>query len=188
MTDNEIIRILPTLPPHEVLKAAMECPELHPSFISFKRVSVETGRIEWQELMTPEDIDRIAKASKRRWGALCHCTFCGENFYNIPQIPMLATGGIATAPTLAMVGEGGEPEAVLPLSKLAQLLDDWDKKPKPGSAGGGESIVFSPVFNFYGGTPSREEAMEAGRVSFAEFKRLYRRMKDEERRKQFSPA
>lgn len=108
--------------------------------------------------------------------------------FNIPQIPMLATGGIATAPTLAMVGEGGEPEAVLPLSKLAQLLDDWDKKPKPGSAGGGESIVFSPVFNFYGGTPSREEAMEAGRVSFAEFKRLYRRMKDEERRKQFSPA
>lgn len=108
--------------------------------------------------------------------------------FNIPQILMLATGGIATAPTLAMVGEGGEPEAVLPLSKLAQLLDDWDKKPKPGSAGGGESIVFSPVFNFYGGTPSREEAMEAGRVSFAEFKRLYRRMKDEERRKQFSPA
>lgn len=108
--------------------------------------------------------------------------------FNLPQIPMLATGGIATAPTLAMVGEGGEPEAVLPLSKLAQLLDDWEKKPKPGSAGGGESIVFSPVFNFYGGTPSREEAMEAGRVSFAEFKRLYRRMKDEERRKQFSPA
>ena len=108
--------------------------------------------------------------------------------FNIPQIPMLATGGIATAPTLAMVGEGGEPEAVLPLSKLAQLLDDWEKKPKPGSAGGGDSIVFSPVFNFYGGTPSREEAMEAGRVSFAEFKRLYRRMKDEERRKQFSPA
>lgn len=108
--------------------------------------------------------------------------------FNIPQIPMLATGGIATAPTLAMVGEGGEPEAVLPLSKLAQLLDDWDKKPKPSSAGGGESIVFSPVFNFYGGTPSREEAMEAGRVSFAEFKRLYQRMKDEERRKQFSPA
>ena len=108
--------------------------------------------------------------------------------FNIPQIPMLATGGIATAPTLAMVGEGGEPEAVLPLSKLAQLLDDWEKKPKPDSAGGGESIVFSPVFNFYGGTPSREEAMEAGRVSFAEFKRLYRRMKDEERRKQFSPA
>ena len=81
MTDNEIIRILPTQPPHEVLKAAMECPELHPSFISFKRVSVETGQTEWQELMTPEDFDRAKKSKKRRWGALCNCTFCGENFY-----------------------------------------------------------------------------------------------------------
>ena len=31
--------------------------------------------------------------------------------FNIPQIPMLATGGIATAPTLAMVGGGGAPPA-----------------------------------------------------------------------------
>lgn len=57
MTDKEIIRLLPTQPLCEVLKATMECPELHPSFITFKRVSVETGRIEWQELMTPEDMD-----------------------------------------------------------------------------------------------------------------------------------
>lgn len=113
----------------------------------------------------------------------------GKKFsINLPQIPLLASGGVATGPTLAMIGEGGEPEAVLPLSKLAQLLDDWTNKPKPGGAGGGDSIVFSPVFNFYGGTPSRDEAVEAGRVSFAEFKRLYQRMKNEERRKQFSPA
>ena len=31
----------------------------------------------------------------------------------------LADGGIVTRPTLAMIGEGGEPEAVIPLSKLA---------------------------------------------------------------------
>lgn len=68
MTDNEIIRILPTQPPHEVLKAAMECPELHPSFISFKRVSVETGQTEWQELMTPEDFDRAKKSKKTPLG------------------------------------------------------------------------------------------------------------------------
>lgn len=105
-------------------------------------------------------------------------------------LPRLAAGGIATAPTLAQIGEGGEPEAVLPLSKLAALLDEWTK-PKPGgggTGGGGETVVFSPVFNFYGGTPSREEAEEAGRVSFAEFKRLYKQMKAEEKRKQFSPA
>lgn len=111
--------------------------------------------------------------------------------FNIPTIPALAAGGIATAPTLAQIGEGGEPEAVLPLSKLAALLDEWTKpKPTPGggTGGGGETIVFSPVFNFYGGTPSREEAEEAGRISFAEFKKLYRQMKAEEKRKQFSPA
>lgn len=35
---------------------------------------------------------------------------------NIPQIPMLANGGIVTSPTVAMVGEAG-PEAVIPLSR-----------------------------------------------------------------------
>ena len=110
--------------------------------------------------------------------------------FNIPTIPALAAGGVATAPTLAMIGEGGEPEAVLPLSKLAALLDEWRKKPKPGggSQGGDDTpIQFSPVFNFYGPT-TKEEAVEAGRVSFAEFKRLYKQMKAEERRKQFSPT
>jgi len=36
-------------------------------------------------------------------------------------IPFLAEGGIVTRPTLAMIGEGGESEAVIPLSKLAGL-------------------------------------------------------------------
>ena len=37
-----------------------------------------------------------------------------------------------------------------------------------------------------GGLARRAE--EAGRISFAEFKKLYRQMKAEEKRKQFSPA
>ena len=89
---------------------------------------------------------------------------------------------------LAQIGEGGEPEAVMPLSKLAELLDQWPK-PGPngrgGGAAGGDTITFAPVFNFYGSTPTREEAQEAGRISFAEFKRLYKQMKAEERRKNF---
>ena len=107
--------------------------------------------------------------------------------FSIPTIPQLAAGGIATRPTLAEIGEGGEPEAVMPLSKLAELLDRWPK-PGPngrGGAAGGDSITFAPVFHFYGGTPTREEAQEAGRISFAEFKRLYKQMKAEERRKNF---
>jgi hypothetical protein len=44
----------------------------------------------------------------------------GETF-GIPKIPMLAQGGIVTGPTLAMIGEGSEPEAVIPLSKLGNM-------------------------------------------------------------------
>jgi len=33
----------------------------------------------------------------------------------------LADGGIVTKPTFALIGEGGESEAVIPLSKLAQM-------------------------------------------------------------------
>lgn len=112
--------------------------------------------------------------------------------FNIPTIPQLEEGGVATSPTLAEIGEGGEPEAVMPLSKLAALLDEYTKKPKPtggtdGQEGGdGETIVFSPVLNFYG-KADREEVEEATRISFEEFKRLYKRLKAEERRKKFKP-
>lgn len=37
-----------------------------------------------------------------------------------PNIPMLASGGIVTGPTLAMIGEGGDDEAVVPLPKGAR--------------------------------------------------------------------
>jgi hypothetical protein len=41
---------------------------------------------------------------------------------DIPKIPLLAKGGIITKPTLAMVGEGRESEAVIPLSKLNSMI------------------------------------------------------------------
>ena len=48
----------------------------------------------------------------------------GGNSYgiNIPNIPMLAKGGILDSPTLAMVGEAGK-EAVVPLENNTQGLD-----------------------------------------------------------------
>ena len=46
--------------------------------------------------------------------------FGGKGF-DVPNIPMLAEGGIVTKPTLAMIGEGGQPEAVIPLSKLGNM-------------------------------------------------------------------
>jgi hypothetical protein len=39
----------------------------------------------------------------------------GGKGFDVPEIPMLADGGIVNSPTLALIGEAG-PEAVVPLS------------------------------------------------------------------------
>jgi hypothetical protein len=44
----------------------------------------------------------------------------GGKGYDVPDIPMLANGGIVTGPTLAMIGEAG-PEAVIPLNRAGSL-------------------------------------------------------------------
>ena len=53
----------------------------------------------------------------------------GKHFgIHIPQIPALAEGGIVTKATMALVGEGKEHEAVIPLSKLDSLVTNSVKK------------------------------------------------------------
>ena len=55
-------------------------------------------------------------------------------------IPAFASGGIVTGPTLAMVGEGNEGEAILPLSKLSSLIN----------SGGAGSMKVSGSFQLSG--------------------------------------
>lgn len=59
----------------------------------------------------------------------------GGRGFSVPSIPMLATGGVVTKPTLAMVGEGAEHEAVLPLSKLNRMLET------AAAGGGGDGLT-----------------------------------------------
>jgi hypothetical protein len=44
----------------------------------------------------------------------------GGKGFDVPDIPMLANGGIVSSPTLAMIGEAG-PEAVIPLDKMGTM-------------------------------------------------------------------
>jgi hypothetical protein len=44
----------------------------------------------------------------------------GGKGFEVPDIPMLANGGIVTGPTLALIGEAG-PEAVVPLNRMGQM-------------------------------------------------------------------
>ncbi|MGK5529367.1 phage tail tape measure protein [Streptomyces sp. URMC 129] len=46
----------------------------------------------------------------------------GGGTISTPNVPYLADGGITTGPTLAVIGEGPEQEAVLPLSRLDSML------------------------------------------------------------------
>lgn len=65
----------------------------------------------------------------------------GGKGFDVPDIPMLAEGGIVTSPTLAMIGEAG-PEAVIPLSKM-------------GGMGGGITV------NVNGGISTSQEISQA---------------------------
>lgn len=83
--------------------------------------------------------------------------FGGETFgVNLPKIPQLAEGGIATRSTLANIGEGGEPEAVIPLSKLSNMLGAGV------GMGGGITVNFAPVINVSGGSGDAYEGVKRG--------------------------
>jgi TP901 family phage tail tape measure protein len=65
-------------------------------------------------------------------------------------VPALAEGGIATSPTMALIGEGGEPEMVLPLSKAKNFGFG-----ESGSAGG------NIIINMNGSTYSSADEVYA---------------------------
>lgn len=47
-----------------------------------------------------------------------------KDVLNLSKVPELASGGIVTGPTMALIGEGNESEAVLPLSKLNSMINN----------------------------------------------------------------
>ena len=116
----------------------------------------------------------------------------GFSLGTIPTIPALAAGGIATAPTTALIGEGAEPEAVLPLSKLADMIKGYlalnrGSQQSGGAGTGGDVIHFSPTM-YFTSSANAQEVKQATRLSFEEFKKFYRQLKAEESRKGFTPA
>ena len=67
----------------------------------------------------------------------------------IPYIPYLAHGGVTTGPTMAMIGEGREQEAVLPLSRLESMINTG---PGAGQAVGQvQSVEVRTVLDVQGG-------------------------------------
>lgn len=59
------------------------------------------------------------------------------------NVPALAEGGIVTGPTLAMIGEGGESEAVVPLSKLGTMINSGSTQVEVVGRISGSDILLS---------------------------------------------
>lgn len=62
----------------------------------------------------------------------------------------MASGGIVTGPTRALIGEGREAEAVLPLSRLSSML-------RGGTGAAGMNVTFSPTINVSGGADAYDQ-------------------------------
>jgi TP901 family phage tail tape measure protein len=112
----------------------------------------------------------------------------GLDMPEIPKIPMLADGGIISSPTLAVVGEGGESEVVLPISKLREMLGGRTQSSTvqplgelpnlaPPQASGGFglpslSVNFAPVINVTSsGADTGSQVSSALRQGQIDFKR-----------------
>ena len=105
----------------------------------------------------------------------------GESIgFSIANIPMLAKGGITTGPTLAMIGEGAEQEAVLPLSKLNALLN-----PSSNVSNSSQQFVYSPVYHVTG-SATKEDVKETSQQGFNDFKRWISEVKNDNQRLTFN--
>ena len=101
---KEIIKIIP-----EILKKLL--PE-------FAKIGNALGKAMGNGIIDRLN-DSLDKIGKIGLGPVGNKLFPGG--FDIPNIPRLAEGGIVTGPTLAMIGEGNGPEAVIPLSKMGGM-------------------------------------------------------------------
>lgn len=85
-----------------------------------------------------------------------------------------ADGGIVTRPTIGLIGETGEKEAVIPLSKLGNVV---------GQLTGG-NITYTQVVHI-NGNANPDEVKQAMSQSYAEFKANWQRLQKEQRRAAF---
>lgn len=86
-----------------------------------------------------------------------------------------ADGGIVTRPTIGLIGETGEKEAVIPLSKLGSVV---------GQLTGGGNITYTQVVHI-NGNANPDEVKQAMSQSYAEFKANWQRLQKEQRRAAF---
>lgn len=104
-------------------------------------------------------------------------------------IPGFATGGFVHSPTLAMVGEGGASEAIIPLTgdsnsmnlweKTGRLLGAFDNSSSSSNTNTTFKFTYSPVVNAKDATGVKEVLENDARMSYEQFKGYFDRYQRE---------
>ena len=105
------------------------------------------------------------------------------------SIPGFATGGFVNSPTLAMIGEGGASEAIIPLTrdsnsmnlweKTGRLLGAYEKNSSSSSSNNTFNFTYSPVVNAKDATGVKEVLERDARMSYEQFKGYFDRYQRE---------
>ena len=104
-------------------------------------------------------------------------------------IPGFATGGFVHSPTLAMVGEGGASEAIIPLTgdsnsmnlweKTGRLLGAFDNSSSLSNTNTTFNFTYSPVVNAKDAAGVKEVLENDARMSYEQFKGYFDRYQRE---------
>ena len=104
-------------------------------------------------------------------------------------IPGFATGGFVHSPTLAMVGEGGASEAIIPLTgdsnsmnlweKTGRLLGAFDNSSNSSNTNTTFNFTYSPVVNAKDAAGVKEVLENDARMSYEQFKGYFDRYQRE---------
>ena len=121
-----------------------------------------------------EKIENIINLAKNIGNAIGSISFSGGSGGGGGGVPHMADGGIVSKPTLALIGEGRESEAVVPLSKLAQM--------QSGGGAGGISVNFSPVIQMQGGGDAYAQVRNGLDAGAKDLKNQLERLMNNQRR------
>lgn len=115
-------------------------------------------------------INNLVRGANRALSALRLPTIPLMGTVNLPRF---AEGGMVTRPTVAMIGEGGEPEYVVPQSKAGAFAQNWISGSRGAGALMGSSspainITTGPVMQQGGQNYVTIQDMEAGLQSVAD--------------------
>lgn len=98
------------------------------------------------------------------------------------HIPGFATGGIVNSPTLAMVGEGGASEAIIPLKNDSNSLNLWEKtgrllgayeKSSSSNYNSEFNFTYSPVITANNVTGVKEVLEKDAKMTYEQFKNYF---------------